>query len=120
MPSIWTVDAVESMSFLESKYAQSGELVGYLIPKCPGCGNSHFLVTNENKAVINAKGKKNLWNFDGNMERPTFKPSVLIGRDDYVSCHFTLTDGVFAFQNDSPEEFRNKRLHYSGEQVTSF
>ena len=36
---------------------------------CPGCGEPH---------VITTKPYTNGWDFDGNEERPTFSPSVLV------------------------------------------
>lgn len=37
---------------------------GHLIPKCPGCGDSHLI--------------GETWRFNGDLDRPTFSPSLLV------------------------------------------
>ena len=37
---------------------------------CPGCNEGH--------GVWTSPGKKVIWKFDGNLENPTFEPSILI------------------------------------------
>lgn len=78
---------------------------GYLID-CPGCGMAHFLRTVP-------KGQYPCWKFDGNMEKPTFSPSVRsrwgdVG--DEKCCHFYLEKGVFRFLDDCTHENAGKRM----------
>ena len=49
---------------------------GRLEFRCPGCNESH---------AINIAGGHPGWEFDGNFERPTLSPSVLVRRGHY--CH---------------------------------
>lgn len=62
---------------------------------CPGCGNLHHIRTAPNFSVC--------WSFNGNVEAPTFAPSVKCchGDDGREICHFFVTDGVLKFCVDS-------------------
>lgn len=58
---------------------------------CPGCEALH-VINVEKPNHSNA-----IWRFDGNMETPTFQPSVnIVGR-----CHYTITAGQITFHGDS-------------------
>lgn len=76
---------------------------GWLI-FCPAC-NSHHLFSDK-------------WRFNGNEERPSFAPSMIVrigpmptvpvGRPDAGKirvCHFVLTDGKMQFQADCTHSF---------------
>jgi hypothetical protein len=66
---IWDTNGTKAFSFL-----------------CPGCGERHALV----------EGR---WAFNGDYERPTFTPSVLVSGDGAV-CHSFVTDGRIQFLSD--------------------
>lgn len=63
--------------------------------QCPGCKNLHG---------INSRD----WNFNNNLESPTFYPSYLIGRHSSPTardfainrCHSYITDGKIQFLTD--------------------
>lgn len=68
---------------------------------CPGCEEMHQIPTAGPKA----------WKFNGDLERPTFSPSVLItckwSKQNETGetmkdqcCHFFIEDGQFRFLND--------------------
>jgi len=89
---------------------------------CPGCKEAH--------SVINA------WTFNGNYERPTFKPSVLVTSGHYSNrfgmpgcwcrfyaehpelepvfkcsqCHTFITDGQIQFLADCTHELAGKTV----------
>ncbi len=66
---------------------------------CPGCGEMHVIPTS--------------WAFDGNLDKPTFTPSVKIrwgGRPDARTCHYNLTAGMLDFQGDSTHELRGRSV----------
>lgn len=75
---------------------EHGGRSGYMV-ECPGCGHSHAFYTSEGKPR---------WTFDGNMEKPTFTPSMNVKWSRTVDgqviqrCHFILTAGVFHFLTD--------------------
>lgn len=70
---------------------------------CPGCNNGHEI----NIVHPNSSGAK--WSFNGNMERPTFTPSINLkwgkfaGQKDTECggvCHYFITDGRIQFCGD--------------------
>ena len=65
------------------------EIVGYTI-WCPGCNEPHSLIG---------------WKFGGDLNRPTFSPSLLIfvpvGEQRKTICHSFITDGQIHFLSDS-------------------
>lgn len=91
--------------------------VGYVF-LCPGCGDHHSLPVGE--------GSRPRWGFNGNIDKPTFTPSVLVRSGHYAShydgkrgcwcewnkqhpeeaafdcyvCHSFVTDGRIQFLND--------------------
>ena len=58
--------------------------------KCPGCDAMH---------AVNVAGDGNVWAFNGDTDRPTFSPSVLIRNAEV--CHSFVTDGRIAYCSDS-------------------
>ncbi len=68
---------------------------------CPGCENYHHFDLR--------------WTFDGNMEKPTFSPSMLStwshGPDhEPRRCHSFLRAGVWEFLSDCTHEHAGKKL----------
>jgi hypothetical protein len=74
--------------------------------RCPGCNDWHVL---------------HGWTFNGNLEKPTFSPSVLVhshealGDDDKTvittpRCHSFVTDGRIQFLTDSTHELSGKTV----------
>lgn len=86
---------------------------------CPGCKEQHAF-------WVGRSGKSPSWDFDGNMESPTFHPSLLMytltlkpgvehGKakfpDDYdrsTRCHLFLKAGRLEFCVDSPHHLAGK------------
>lgn len=57
---------------------------------CPGCRTIHPLSLGADRAPR--------WDWNGDIERPTFFPSVLVGRP--TVCHSFITDGKIQFLKD--------------------
>jgi hypothetical protein len=57
---------------------------------CPGCGRRHVF-------EVRTDGLSPSWQFNGDMDRPTFTPSLLYPHD---VCHLFLTDGVIHYHGD--------------------
>jgi len=83
---------------MASKIQQRDELLGF---KCPGCERTHYI---QHGSDIGPN-----WDFNGNHEKPTFTPSVLVtyegadaGRDGAppAVCHSFVTDGRIQFLGD--------------------
>ena len=81
---------------------------GYLVD-CPGC-DAHYIRT------VPEDGQP-VWTFNGNMDKPTFSPSVR-SRWDYDQetkqfkqvCHFFLIDGIFEFCSDCTHELAGQKV----------
>lgn len=60
---------------------------------CPGCNKLHPFHTENPRGVI--------WTFNGNLEKPTFTPSLMVDKDTPKQCHLNMTDGMIYFHPDS-------------------
>jgi hypothetical protein len=82
---------------VEESRNQEGELVGYLVTS-PGSGATVCFY-------------KDKWYFNGDFDKPTFRPSMLIypnnlhGRD-----HFFVTDGRIEYLSDSDHALSGKTV----------
>lgn len=66
---------------------------------CPGCGDLHCA------NIAGTEGKDILWTWDGNKERPTISPSILVRWYDSQRgpqvCHSFVRDGKWEYLPDS-------------------
>lgn len=71
---------------------------------CPGCGHEHQI------PIQKVYWCDHVWTFNGDVNNPTFTPSINIGYDqseiapedrvpDY-RCHFVITNGKISYCND--------------------
>lgn len=80
---------------------------------CPGC--LEFGGTGIHTLAVNSNVKKPSWEFDGNFEKPTLKPSILTrystdeGKTMQV-CHSFLLRGVFEFLNDCTHSLAGQKV----------
>lgn len=76
---------------------------GQLLFNCPGCKEPHSF--NIEPGPNGVGGNKPVWQFNGDMEKPTFSPSLLVrwtygeNREPRV-CHSFVTDGMIQFLSD--------------------
>jgi hypothetical protein len=97
------------MSKLES-IEDYGVVVGYMFD-CPGCGMAHALHIHPFK---NDNGAS--WRWNGDMEKPTFSPSILVRiqfeRSDKpdIVCHSYVRDGMIQFLSDCSHSFAGKTV----------
>ncbi len=81
-----------------------GELV-----ECPACGYGHFFRTVPHKDLP-------VWTFNGDRERPTFSPSMLVNARTHVTnpnailCHSFVRDGKFEFLSDCSHAMAGKTV----------
>lgn len=67
---------------------------------CPGCKHKHRINV-EKPNEFNA-----VWQFDGNMESPTFSPSInIVGQ-----CHYFIRKGMIEFCSDSKHELAGQTV----------
>lgn len=86
---------------------------------CPGCEGHHIIPT------VKPNGSGAVWGFNGNMESPTFTPSLLIRTGKYVPghedfddegyklssiCHSFITDGKIQFLGDCTHDLKNQTV----------
>lgn len=62
--------------------------------ECPGCGYAHVI--------------DNRWTFNGDFEKPTFKPSILVQGEN--RCHSFVTDGEIKFLKDCSHDLAGKTV----------
>lgn len=78
------------MSVVKEVTDQSNKHSGWAI-HCPECCCSHIF--------------DDRWEFNGDMEKPTFSPSMLVnGHDPEERCHSFVTDGKIRFLDDCGTE----------------
>jgi len=102
------------MTKLEAFHNNDGEIEGYLF-KCPACPDNHAFWVRPHKAPNGAS-----WDFDGNMDNPTFSPSLISrvtpspesGRPQRI-CHFFLKNGVFEFLGDCTHDKRGQSIPFN-------
>lgn len=68
---------------------------------CPGCDSPHALTVEGPHA----------WGFNGDEQRPTFTPSVLVtGGGDKRRCHSFVRDGQIQFLGDCTHALANQTV----------
>lgn len=60
--------------------------------RCPGCDYAH---------IVRVSGPRPCWSWNGNLDKPTFTPSLVVGPGSPMQCHSFITDGRIQFLNDS-------------------
>jgi hypothetical protein len=90
---------------------------GKILFFCPGCKGVH--------GINVAEGKRPCWKWNNSMEKPTFKPSILVSYGDNTEqawsctarrtavnrvCHSFITDGKIKFCNDSTHDLAGKTV----------
>jgi hypothetical protein len=83
------------LSQVSSKLRRLAEGSGYRLGWwCLGCENIHW---------VRVAGDGNNWEFNGDLERPTFKPSVLIRSGHYAPFHKPGEDCWCTFNAKHPD-----------------
>lgn len=87
-----------------SKYLRQSSQ-GYIF-YCPGCKEAHHYWTKPERGHV--------WAFNGNVERPTFTPSLRLFETDngveHTICHLFVTDGQIIFCGDSNHDLKGKTV----------
>lgn len=76
---------------------------------CPGCKTPHPYRVERSKT----EGPEHpVWTFNGDMERPTFTPSLLVNANSpgHTRCHLFMTAGQLQFCGDSQHELAGKTV----------
>ena len=65
---------------------------GIYFIECPGCKVLHPIHVGEQHRIR--------WDFNGNLDAPTFTPSLMVNQGYPSQCHLFLTDGKIQFLSD--------------------
>ena len=79
---------------------------------CPGCNSPHSF------NVVSPRFAKDVpvWTFNGDMEKPTFSPSLRVfythpqTKEQKTICHLFLTDGKLIYQGDSGHDMKGQTV----------
>jgi hypothetical protein len=71
---------------------------------CPGCKEEHGVWTTRSRY------NNCTWTFNGNLEKPTFLPSVMVRHGLDIVCHLYITEGVIHFLGDCTHELVNQSV----------
>jgi Family of unknown function (DUF6527) len=101
-----------------------GKLYGIRF-NCPGCLEPHGIPTSDGDSPhIRGRG----WQFNGDLERPTLSPSILVhghqdGSPEYgirktPRCHSYVKDGRIRFLDDCEHELRGQTVELPEIEIT--
>jgi hypothetical protein len=86
---------------LSSKLLQCSDLFGRkdlpittIAHYCPGCDELHHF------AIDRPFSNGCRWTIEGDFDRPTFTPSMDVGRSTKMRCHYVLTNGRIRYLAD--------------------
>lgn len=71
---------------------------------CPGCEEMHYI------SASDPQSKRPQWSFNGDIENPTFSPSMKLSKKGVVHCHYFLRDGKLQFLRDCTHDFAGKTI----------
>lgn len=93
------VERINDMKLKQVNYG--GDLTPGWRHYCPGCKWMHVIPTD-----ARAQQNGHRWTFDGNMDSPTFHPSVnIVGQ-----CHYFIRNGQIEFCSDSRHALAGKTV----------
>lgn len=79
------------------------EIVGYVV-ECKACGWAHMIYTTGPVQ----------WSFNGDVEKPTFSPSLMVNGDlsnkSVPRCHSFIRDGKWQYLNDCTHDMAGKTV----------
>jgi hypothetical protein len=79
-----------------------GEDIEQYIFVCPGCnGGSHG---------VTVKGGPPCWTWNGDVNKPTVSPSLLINYSNGQICHFFIRDGKIEYLGDCTHELKGQTV----------
>jgi|GEM_PF-475315 hypothetical protein len=110
-------------TFVKAKDTLDGiegiRVIGYEI-KCIACGNNHIFYTLP--GYYKSEGRSINWNFDGNLEMPTFTPSLnqttgSLAMSNYkdgdippTRCHSIVTNGKIQYCGDCTHSYKGQTI----------
>lgn len=83
------------------KASGNSKVIGYVMG-CPGCNGVHVMWTDH-------PSREKDCNFNGNLEAPTFSPSLSF-KSDYSLCTFFIRNGFINFLKTSTHAMANNKV----------
>ena len=80
---------------------------GMLLFWCKGCKRLHGVYIDKNKPVH--------WDFNGNYDKPTFNPSILVTMPNIGVCHSFIKDGKIQYLDDCYHELKGQTVELNNE-----
>lgn len=78
--------------------SRSDEVIQFVF-QCPGCGYGHG---------VRVQGPEPIWAWNGNLEKPTFSPSLLVNASDAKTrCHSFIREGMIQFLGDCHHDMKD-------------
>jgi len=94
---------VEPVYSGENNTIEANVIIGYQF-ECPGCKSEHMFSTNLKFSPIS-------WEFNGDINNPTFSPSLLVWRSEpTLRCHSFVKDGKIQFLGDCYHELKGQTI----------
>lgn len=82
--------------------SSTGEDLGHhLLLWCPGCEQAGWGGLHQIGYQGDGATPEPVWSWNGDRERPTVTPSLLVTRNEDEKCHSYITDGSWVYQADS-------------------
>lgn len=101
--------AQKSTKMLHTKTADGGK--GFMF-YCPGCEIYHSVQVEKGPEYAGAP----IWSWNGDLEKPTFEPSLLVKIGDDRQCHLFVRDGNIEYLVDSHHELRGQIIALAKEE----
>lgn len=77
---------------------------------CKGCDDIHILPVKE----YNPQNRTSVWDWDGNVEKPTFSPSISVTYPNTLHgdaiCHSFVRNGQIQYLNDCTHELKGQTI----------
>lgn len=72
---------------------------------CPGCKNYHEVTVERGSQYAGP-----VWEWNGDMEKPTFSPSILCNQGNERQCHLFVREGKIEYLSDCTHELAGKTV----------
>lgn len=72
---------------------------------CPGCDIHHYVSVEAGDYYIGP-----VWTWNGDMEKPTFEPSLGINMGMDRQCHLFVRDGMIQYLDDCTHELHGQTI----------
>lgn len=78
---------------------------------CPGCEHGHVYYVKPPKGDPDwIKNHKPLWTWNGSLDKPTFRASLLNTSSNGERCHLFVTDGTIQFLSDCTHKLAGQTI----------